>query len=203
MLVLSGGDVVAVLDNETNPKASAKNGDESTNLAQLLKRAQAGDVSVLGALRQVLSDNPDLWQGYGDLAAQAEAALIRLAAGRDLLLTEALLRKLAALKQELGGESPSPLERLLIERVTACWLQVAYYDTLVVQARESSPARLKMLQGLQDAAHRRHLSAIKTLATVRKLLRPPLSPVDVAARLDGERPRVRMHNPAVGVPVEN
>jgi hypothetical protein len=203
MLVLNGGDVVAVLDNQTNPKAPSMNGDESSNLAQLLKRAQAGDVSVLGALRQVLSDNPDLWQGYGDLAAQAEAALIRLAAGRDLLLTEALLRKLAALKQELGGNSPTPLERLLIERVTACWLQVAYYDALAAQAQRSSPERVKMLQGQQDAAHRRQLSAIKTLATVRKLVRPPLSPVDVATRLDGDRPRVRLHKAAVGVPVEN
>jgi hypothetical protein len=203
MLVLSGGDVVAVLDNQTNPTAPAKTGGDFSDLAQLLKRAEAGDLSVLGALRQVLADKPELWQGYGDLAAQAEGALIRLVAAKNLLLTESLFLKLAALKEELGGESPTPLERLLIERVTACWLQVAYYDTLVVQARESSPARLKMLQGLQDAAHRRHLSAIKTLATVRKLLRPPLSPVDVATRLAGERPPVRMHNPAIGVPVEN
>jgi hypothetical protein len=187
----------------TPNQTDAKGSDHSSELAQLLKRAVAGDLAVLPALCQVLADNPQLWKGYGDLAAQAEGALIRQAAGSNLLLSESLIRKLAALKEELGGESPSPLERLLIERVTACWLQVAYYDTLVVQARESSPARLKMLQGLQDAAHRRHLSAIKTLATVRKLLRPPLSPVDVAARLDGERPRVRMHNPAVGVPVEN
>jgi hypothetical protein len=158
---------------------------------------------VLGALRQVLADKPELWQGYGDLAAQAEGALIRLAAGSNLLLSESLIRKLADLKHELGGESPSPLERLLIERVTACWLQVNYHDALVAQAQGSSPERMRMLQGQQDAAHRRHLSAIKTLATVRKLLRPPLSPVDVATRLDGERPRVRMHNPAAAVAVEN
>jgi hypothetical protein len=106
-------------------------------------------------------------------------------------------------EQELGGESPSPLERLLIERVTACWLQVNYLDALVAQAQGSSAERVKMLQAQQDAAHRRHLSAIKTLATVRKLLRPPLSPVDVATRLAGERPRVYVHNPAAGVPIEN
>jgi hypothetical protein len=177
--------------------------EHAMELAELLKRAEAGDLAVLPALRQVLTDNPELWQGYGDLAAQAEGALIRVAAGSNLLLTESLLCKLADLRQELGGESPSPLERLLIERVVACWLQVSYYDTLLVQARESSPARLKMLQGFQDAAHRRHLSAIKTLATVRKLLRPPLSPVDVATRLAGERPPVRLHKAPVGVPVEN
>jgi hypothetical protein len=198
MLGHNGGGVMAA-----PTQADAKGSDHSSELAQLLKRAQAGDVSVLGALRQVLADNPDLWQGYGDLAAQAEAVLIRLAAGRDLLLTEALLRKLAALKQELGGESPTPLERLLIERVTACWLQVNYLDALVAQAQGSSPERMRMLQGQQDAAHRRHLSAIKTLATVRKLLTPALSPVQIATRLAGDRPRVHVHNPAAGVPVEN
>jgi hypothetical protein len=59
--------------------------------------------------------------------------------------------------------------------------------------------------GLVHAGLRlRHTTGVQqTLATVRKLLRPPLSPVDVATRLDGERPRIRMHIAAVGVPVEN
>jgi hypothetical protein len=182
---------------------SSNKAAHATELAELLKRAEHGDLGVLPALRQLLTDNPGLWKGYGDLAAQAEGALIRLAAGNNLLLSESLLRKLSTLKEELGGESPTPLERLLIERVTACWLQVNYLDALVAQAQGSSPERVKLLLTQQDAAHRRHLSAIKTLATVRKLLRPPLSPADVAARLAGERPPVRMHKAPMGVPVEN
>jgi hypothetical protein len=179
------------------------NGGDLTDLAELLKRAEAGDLSVLRALRQVLADKPELWRGYGDLAAQAEGSLIRLVAAKNLLLTESLFLKLAALKEELGGESPSPLERLLIERVTACWLQVNYLDTLVAQAQGSSPERVKMLLAQQNAAHRRQLAAIKTLATVRKLLTPALSPVQIATRLAGERLRVHVHNPAAGVPIEN
>jgi hypothetical protein len=182
---------------------SSNKAEHATELAELLKRAEQGDLGILPALQQLLTDNPRLWKGYGDLAAQAEGALIRLAAGNNLLLSESLIRKLAGLKQELGGETPSPLERLLIERVTACWLQVNYLDALVAQAQGSSPERVKMLLAQQSAAHRRQLSAIKTLATVRKLLRPPLSPVDVASRLAGERPPVRLHKAAVGVPVEN
>jgi hypothetical protein len=36
-----------------------------------------------------------------------------------------------------------------------------------------------------DRAQRRHLAAVKQLALVRKLLRPALSPVQVATRLGG------------------
>ena len=81
------------------------------DLAQLLKKAEAGDRSVLPQLRRALDGDPDLWRGYGNLAAHAEASLAMLAAGPNLLLAESLKRKLAELKAELGGESPSPLEK--------------------------------------------------------------------------------------------
>ena len=54
-------------------------------LARLLKRAEQGDRSVLPELRKALNTDANLWQHYGDLAAQAEAALILLAAGKNLL----------------------------------------------------------------------------------------------------------------------
>ena len=72
------------------------------DLAQLLKKAEAGDRSVLPQLQRALDGNPDLWRGYGDLAAHAEASLAMLAAGPNLLLAESLKRKLAELKAELG-----------------------------------------------------------------------------------------------------
>jgi hypothetical protein len=155
-------------------------------LARLLKRAEQGDYAVLPKLREALDSDARLWRHYGDLAAQAEASLILLAAGKNLLLTESLQRKLQALKEELGGESPSPLDRLLVERVTATWLQTAYFDGLLAQAKGASEAQAKMLQQMQDAAHRRHLSAVKTLATVRKLLKPTPSTLELLRYPVGE-----------------
>jgi hypothetical protein len=152
---------------------------EKDALAQLLKRAEAGDRGVLPELRRALDGNPDLWRGYGDLAAHAEASLAMLAAGPNLLLAESLKRKLAALKAELGGESPSPLEKLLAERISTSWLQAAYFDGLLAQAGGAGEARLKVLRQQQDAAHRRHLAGIKQLALIRKLLRPTPSPVEM------------------------
>ena len=159
---------------------------EQDELAQLLKRAEAGDRSVLPQLRRALDSDPDLWRAYGDLAAHAEASLAMLAAGQNLLLAESLKRKLAELKAELGGDGDSPLERLLIARVAATWLQTNYYDTMVTQAAGAGEARLKVLRQQQDAAHRRHLAGIKQLALIRKLLRPAPSPLELLRAPVGE-----------------
>jgi hypothetical protein len=97
-------------------------------------------------------------------------------------LDESLKRKLQALKAELGAAS-SAAERLLVEQVTITWQQTHYYNSLMAQAGAASPARLKTLQALLDAAQRRHLASLKALAAVRKLLRPGPSPVQVATRL--------------------
>ncbi len=174
-------------------------------LTVLLKRAQQGDPSVLPELQAALDANSCVWEQYGDLGLQAEVALVQLAAGKDLLLAESLLRKLRALKGELGGASPSPLERLLAQRAAATWLQASYYDGLVAQARDAGEARLKMLLKLQDAAHRRHLTTLKTLATVRKLLTPAPSPLEVATRLErgGTPARLRREGIAGTVGVSN
>ena len=163
----------------SNPQAEVDPRQEEDELARLVGRAERGDLTVLPALREALAANPDLWQTYGDLALQAEGALVRVAAGSNLLLAESLLLKLRALKAELGGESPSPLERLLVERVSASWLQTAYFDGLVAQAAGAGEARQRALQRQQDAAHRRHLAGIKQLAVVRRLLRPAPSPLEL------------------------
>lgn len=165
-----------------NPNSQADT--EQEDMALLLERAKKGDRSVLPKLREALDADPRIWQDYGDLAQQSEASLIVLAAGENILLAESLQRKLRVLKEDLGGPSPSPLERLLLERVTATWLQTNYYDGLMAQTKGTKDAHWKLLERQQDAANRRHQAAIKALATVRKLLTPVLSPIDIARRMD-------------------
>ena len=118
---------------------------------------------------------------------------------------ESLVGKAAELQREVVGASPSLLEQLLAERVAICWLQVSFYDALIAQTKEYSPAQARMLQQQQEAAHRRYLTAIKTLATIRKLLTPARSPVEIATRLAGERSCLRLREApvAAGVPIEN
>jgi hypothetical protein len=188
------------------PEAQAE--QQHAELAEVLKRAEQGDLSVLPQLQKALDADARIWQHYGNLAIQAEAALVKLAALPNLVMAESLARKLHHLKKELGGDSPSPLERLLVERVTATWLEVNYFSGLIPQVVSAGEARAKLVQRHLDAAHRRHETAMKTLATVRKLLRPAPSPLQLLKMPVEETPgkpagRSRQSNPAEGLAVVN
>ena len=186
-----------------NPQTEKSESAADEDMARLVERATKGDATVLPKLRRLLDESPDLWRGYGDLALQARSSWIQLAAGPNLLLDECLTRKAAELRKDVAGDSPSPLEQLLADRVVICWLQVSFYDSLVAQTREYTPAKARMLQQQHDGAHRRYLTAIKTLATVRKLLTPSRSPLEIATKLAGERSEIRLRQARVeaGVPV--
>ena len=77
---------------------------------------------------------------------------------------------------EIAGEDPTPLEVLLAEPIAGLWvlvelqeaLNAAWYDRST-NTGDKTPARfvLQMVR-LQEAANRRYLAAIKTLAQVRK-----------------------------------
>src|SRR5262245_50727317 len=175
------------MDAQLNETVREQGGDtgrgrDMERLAELVQRAQQGDLTVLPLLREALEADPSLWQEYGDLAAQAQEAWLQLLAGTDYLLAESVRLKLGALRRELGTEGASPLEKLLIERVVACWLQTHYADALYAQAKgpHSTPSVRQELMKRQDSSQRRYLAAIKQLALVRKLLKPALSPLQLA-----------------------
>jgi hypothetical protein len=190
----------------TTTTTASKQDEVLERLQRLVERAEQGDETVLGELRAALDVNPWVWQRFGDLGRQAEAAWLQLVAGKNLLLLEATQRKAAQLRAELAGPAPSPLERLLIERIVACWLQVHYSDASYAQLKGTTPAQHTAALRRQNSAQQRYLQAVKALATVRKLLRPAPAPVEIATRL-GSQERVtacrRDLSPAQGVAVEN
>jgi hypothetical protein len=149
-------------------------------LRKLLEQAQAGDASTLPVLRKMLED-PAKVDIFGNLAKHAERSLISAAAGDDLAFKEALTRKLELLRTELEGPNPTPVERLLVERIVACWLQVQDADARYAQSQNCTLAQGEYYQRRMDHAHRRYLSALKTLAVVRKLAIPVLQ-VNIAKR---------------------
>lgn len=158
----------------------------ASQLEQLLERAQGGDLEVLPALRQVLDEQPEIWQRCGNLAAHAELTWLRLVGGRNLLCQETVARKLAELKEELAGPAAPLLEKLLAERIALCWLQTQYLELEVANTQPSGtahPASGDQLRKRLDSAHKRYLHAIKQLALVRKLLQRAPAPLEVAGRL--------------------
>ena len=142
-------------------------------MAHLLAQAEQGDASVLPALRNYLDQTPGLWQTVGNLAYQAQAALIERASGTNLLLQEALGRQLEAMRQELSGPAPTPLERLLVDRIVLCWLRLSIAEVLEAQAPpDRSPRQAEWAQSQIDRAQKRLVEASKALAQVRRLLSP-------------------------------
>src|SRR5262249_2861121 len=154
-------------------------------LGVLVDRARQGDVAVLSELRTALTDKPSLWQACSDLAGAAEEAWLAVIGGKDLFFQEALRQRLATLRAELAGPGPvSPLERLLIAQVAACWLQQTYCDAAAAQLQGATVAQARFALERQSRARRSFLQASATLATVRRLLPAPRV-IEPLARLPG------------------
>ena len=157
---------------------------------RVIVAANAGDVSALPALKKALADHPELIDRLGDLAAHVERSLVALVAGPSLTASEAVTAHLAKMRKELGEDSASPLEKLLIKRLGLCWLacHAAEIDR-GERLREGASELLKAADKRVDRAHGRLLSATKALATVRKLLGPTLPRLALlGAPADNETP---------------
>jgi hypothetical protein len=84
-----------------------------------LRRAASGDESTLPVVREILQ-TPDLVDAFGgNLAKTLEREVVQRIAGSDLLLRQALLRKLESLRSELAGTDSIPLEHLLVATFTS------------------------------------------------------------------------------------
>jgi hypothetical protein len=121
-------------------------------------------------------DRPGMVRAFGgELAEQAISSFAEAMGGKNLVFREALLRKLELLRTELLGVDPTPIERLLVERILACWVQVQ--DAEMRYAQNQKDMTFKQgdyHQRRMDATNRRYLAAIKALALVRKLAVPAL-----------------------------
>jgi hypothetical protein len=96
------------------------------------------------------------------------------ASGRNLAYREGLERRVKALRDELAGPRPTAIERLLAERAAFCWLALHKCEAEESRAGGISLAQAEYQRRQIDSAHRRYLSSLKTLATVRKLALPSI-----------------------------
>src|SRR5262245_13436639 len=153
-------------------EANGESAPTEAEMKKLLRKAEKGDTTVLPALRTWMDRTPGYWEAMGDLAKVAREALIAHASGgKNLLGRETITRKCAALTQELMGVTSSPIERLLVERIVMCWLQLYYAECIYVQSLEGSLTirQAEFHQQRISKAQARYLAAIRTLAQVRRL----------------------------------
>jgi len=140
------------------------------DILKLLRRAKSGDSTVIPELRELLDLGPELVSMYGDPARMAERELVGVMAGGDLVVKETVPRKLEAMREELAGPSPTPLKRLLAERVVACWLALQHSEIIYAQnLGKVSVQQCEYYQRRLDRLHKRFLAATRTLAQIHKL----------------------------------
>ena len=143
-------------------------------LQDLLRLAEQGQEDAVPEIRQILNEHPDLAWRYVDVAQSAEDALIEKMTREEDLATKEIMRcQLEAMREQIAGENPSPLERLLAERIVATWLQIQLFEGLYTSGMSKSMtiAQGSFHQKRLDQTYRRHLSAIRALAQMRKLLK--------------------------------
>ncbi len=142
------------------------------DLAHLVRRGMAGDQEVLPAIRELLDQAPALWENASTLATQVEHAWLQVIAGADLVTRGMLVRQAARMKAQLTGPAPTPLEQLLVDRIVVSWLQVQQAELRAASRLKHSMVLSSAEENRLDKVHKRYLMAIKSLAQVRKLLRP-------------------------------
>jgi len=146
--------------------------DTVRRLSDLFKKAEKGDEKAVPEIRKILQESPDLAWRFMDFATLAERRFIEnMTKDKDLASRETMEFQLAAMREEVAGAHPSPLERLLAERIVLTWLQIQLFEGLYASSmfKSMTLAQGSYYQKRLDHAHRRHLSAIRTLAQIRKL----------------------------------
>ena len=146
-------------------------------LKTLSDRVEAGDKAARGELQRALRQSSSaIVAEAGALARKAQWALIKTTAAGVPLQEEALVRRLDLMRLEIGGENPTALESVLTEKIVGTWMLTELLDLLVSaqlvpgnDVKRMPPSALKPYLDWQAQAHRRLLSTIKVLASIRRL----------------------------------
>ena len=141
-------------------------------LKELVEKAGKGDKNPLPEIRKILKESPELAWQLIDFAKVTEWHHTKMMVKEEGSgLKEVLSCQLAAMREEIAGDNPSPLERLLAERIVLTRLQIQLFEGLYASnmSKGMTIAQGNYEQKRIDQAYKHHFSAIRTLAQIRKL----------------------------------
>ena len=154
-------------------------------LTRLVEAANCGDKGSVESLRLWLDEHPETWREAGDLAAHVEKTWVRLAAAGNVLVEESIHREVDRIRGELQSSTPTTLERLLVDQIVACWLNLKQAEICAASSRQSSLSQGRYHDQRVERAQRRYFAAIKMLAQVRGLPLSALMPRQASASQPG------------------
>src|SRR5215213_5064021 len=143
----------------------------------MMQLAAKGDERASQALIEACRTMPGLWGYLSTLSSAAMRSWVDLLApagpGREIVrrTTE---QEIERKRSQVAGKDPSPLERLLAERVALCWVAATYADA---EYTRKLKAGMSFREGEYfskrcEQTNRQLLRAIESLARVRRLLTP-------------------------------
>ena len=146
---------------------------EHRKVRKLYDKAKKGDKDALRAFENSFAEAPQGLEADGNLGRDLRRHLLDRHLGEDEVFKRGIELRAESLERDLAGDNPTPLERLLIERIVIAWVESHLVDKLCLDKLEFQLALIDkhaFYQKWQERCHRRFLSAVKTLAQVRKLL---------------------------------
>jgi len=133
-------------------------------------------------LRQLLRDDPTLWELTGNMVRVAIREVIE-AGTPTAFVSESVAHGVSVIRGGLGYDKASAMERLLIEQIALCWLRLNLMELSYTSAwRRSSLgiAQATFFERRLDHVQRRFLRACETLAKIRRM-GPRALQVNIAA----------------------
>lgn len=124
------------------------------------------------ALREYFKENPEVWKATADLPTKVEDRILSDACSTSYAAKQAFRKKLATMRDNLGWDTSSGMERILIEQVCLNWLRLNFLESLhYSKTSESHSTETGLYWDKRlTSAQRRYLRACESLAKVRKLL---------------------------------
>ena len=122
-------------------------------------------------LQKHFAENPELWKKIANLSGRIQESVVEKFS-ESHLVRESYRHKLSAMRDSLGWNDSSEIEKILIEQVCLNWLRHNFMEMVhfeKTQASHNVETGLywdKILTGAQ----KRYLRACESLAKVRKLL---------------------------------
>jgi hypothetical protein len=151
----------------------------SPALLDLIQAADGGNRQALSDLRVVYAAVPELAECVSSWQWALEREII---GGTQPGIQETFAVQANRLRKRLAGDDPTPLEKLLVNRVVVDQLHALKVEHLLHAKLNGAP--ISLAQGeyhhkQAERAQRRVVRSLKALAEVRRLLRPTLQ-VNVA-----------------------
>src|SRR5687768_84697 len=82
------------------------------------------------AMRELFESSPAFWQGITDLPVKLEDRIISEMCSSSYGAKEAFKKKLSVMRDNLGWEKSSEIEKILIEQVCLNWLRINLLENI-------------------------------------------------------------------------